>query len=79
MLLGAATLLSWAIQLGACWGNWAGRRGRLGLVAFLLAQPFMEAREKKAAGTCPRGKQLKATPPSPVIHLSIHCSHPVLL
>lgn len=51
----------------------------MGLGAFLLAQPFMEAREKKkAVGTCPKGKQLKATPPSPVIHLSIHCSRPAL-
>lgn len=48
-----------------------GREGgaRLGLGAFLLAQPFMEAREKKAVGTCPRGKQLKATPH----HLSSIC------
>lgn len=51
----------------------------MGLEAFLLAQPFMEAREKKAVGTCPKGKQLKATPPSPAIHLSIHSSRPALL
>lgn len=42
----------------------------MGLEAFLLAQPFMEAREKKAVGTCPKGKQLKATPLSPAIRPS---------
>lgn len=48
MLLRAATLLSWTIQPGDCWGNWIGRRGMDGLGSISACSAFYGGERKES-------------------------------
>lgn len=75
MLLGAATLLSWAIQPGACWGNWTGRRGMDGIRSISACSAFYGGKRKESRWDLSKRKAAEGHSPV-TCHPSVH---PLLL